>query len=332
MRKASFACRSVGLAAALLLTLSSAAASAQRASAVESITISGINSEAIQGTVPTGTERDAIISIEGCQALLSDLNDEITVRYDFTSIDSGAQYVVKLRRGSETCSGNTLASADDECPRVVAPRDLVAEFSVTFTVADLLGDEFDSQSDCYDTQFDATYQVLVVFQEDEDNDNSLDDDEFSVDTLNFDVNLTRPGAPSGVTVSPGESGATFKWDERSDADYYEVYVTQDVTEFEVDYPENLVPNGRRSDNNERDVGGLSVNTTYYGAVLAVDEFGNRSLLSEATEFETVPSSDFWELYRSQGGVEEGGCSAAPRSGAPAGLVFLVLAALRRRRS
>ena len=36
------------------------------------------------------------------------------------------------------------------------------------------------------------------------------------------------------------------------------------------------------------------------AVASVDEFGNRSQLSESFQFRTSPTEDFWEHYRSSG--------------------------------
>lgn len=318
-----------------VLALGGSVAHAQNAEAVESITISGLTGSEYIGTLPTGTSREATINIEACQVLLGDRTDELTFGWTFKSTPpSGAQYVVKFQRRTETCAASSLQVGTDECLRAHAPRALAETVSATVAVADYFGDELDAPAKCFDEALGGAFSAILVFEED-----SLDTTEFEVvaDTITLNIDLDRPDAPTGVTARGGESGARVSWDAVTGASYYEIYVAESAEELLGGYPEDLPMNGRRSDGTTREISGLTTGVTYYVAVVSVDESDNRSLVSEATEFTTSPSDDFWELYRGAGGVESGGC-ASSHGRTPSGGALLLLGAalgafvLRRRKS
>lgn len=333
MRKALFASRSLGVAALAALLLPGSVALAQANDAIDQISVTGLTGDEYhESTLPTDDDRTITVNIENCRVLAEDLTDDIDVVWTFANPDSDLDYVIKLSEPSEACSRSELTvddPEDEDCDILETQTAITEDVRAEFTVGELLGDGFSGPDDCYDSSLDGTYAVHLVFEVSSSSDTTTGED----DTLNFVVELDRPTAPSGVSVTAGESSADVSWDEVSAADSYEVYVVTSISDFEVDQPEDLTASARDAGGTSKTVTGLDVDTTYYVAVLSVDENGNRSVLSEATEFTTVPSDDFWELYRDQGGVEEGGCSAVgTRGAAPLLFALIGLVLVRRRRS
>lgn len=148
------------------------------------------------------------------------------------------------------------------------------------------------------------------------------------------VDTVRPQPPTNFTFEVTENKISANWELSSD---------DDVTRYGVYYSTTPFTGGTLADgslgsafvtgddrtSNDFTVS-LSGDDTVYVAMVAVDETGNESVLSEVQSATVVQTQDFWELYQAAGGQEEGGCNAA---GGAAGWLLLGFAGLlgRRRR-
>ena len=82
--------------------------------------------------------------------------------------------------------------------------------------------------------------------------------------------------------------------------------------------------------------GLTNSTPYTVTAQASSQAGNSSAVSDVTgpnaSTTPLPFLDFWQVYKDQGGVEQGGCSTGSAGALAPALVLLGLLAVRRRRS
>jgi hypothetical protein len=174
------------------------------------------------------------------------------------------------------------------------------------------------------------------------------------------VLTTLPEAPSNVRSGPGENRADIDWDGASQGQEYFVACsplpgaqglapsgepTFDAAGQETcagEAPTSGFAEGATLDRSWRcdqgdgetifaqgisaesaTIEGLQNEVQYHFAVVAVDEVGNPSLLSEVSCSTPKPVDDFFELYRRAGGAAGGGvCAAAP--GRPAGTGWIAL--------
>jgi MYXO-CTERM domain-containing protein len=83
-------------------------------------------------------------------------------------------------------------------------------------------------------------------------------------------------------------------------------------------------------------GGLTNSTAYTVTAQASSQAGNLGALSDVTgpnaSTTPLPFLDFWQIYKDQGGVEQGGCSTGGAGALGPALALLGLLAVRRRRS
>ena len=150
------------------------------------------------------------------------------------------------------------------------------------------------------------------------------------------LDLARPASPEGGTVSAGETSVSVTWTESEvESDTYQVYYSTNEADFAVDPEEWAGTTPVASLDNAVTIDGLTVDRTYYVSITTIDDADNESAFAPILEVGTVPSTDFWELYRDGGGAEEGGyCAVAPSpsgsSAALLGVVMVGIALLRRR--
>jgi hypothetical protein len=78
------------------------------------------------------------------------------------------------------------------------------------------------------------------------------------------------------------------------------------------------------------IGGLTNGVTYQVVAYGMNSANNPSPASAAADGTPVPTDDFWNHYKKDGGREQGGCSTG--AGALGLLGALSLLALRRRKS
>lgn len=143
------------------------------------------------------------------------------------------------------------------------------------------------------------------------------------------LSLTVPAAPTGVSLTPGDSALNVRWSAGTggavDAtDYSVVATTTDASD-----PAGTHAFGKTNDTTYR-ASGLVNGVTYSVVVYAYSKAGNQSAASAAVTGTPLPVSDFWDVYRQRGGTEEGGCASGP-AGALALLGTAALLALARRK-
>lgn len=294
------------------------------------LTIEGLTLE------PANVDRSARVysaNIADCRSLLES-NPRLEFQWQLrSSPTAGSEYAIKYRRGSQVCElGSVTDDADSECEVPVSSQSLDGR-TVRYSIRarELLGvtdaGACEGEERTADVYFVFTRQTASTTGE------SVDSDR-----IRLRLATRRPPPPGAVEVSPGETSLRVSWEEPSEADNLDGYVVYYHTApFDLSAAPETVEDVRR-----RSVGtvtsatltqGIELGNTYWIAVTSRNRVLNESVFSESQEVTTVEVEDFWRLYRSSGGVEEGGyCAAAPLGGAAPGmlLVLLGLCALRRR--
>jgi hypothetical protein len=145
-------------------------------------------------------------------------------------------------------------------------------------------------------------------------------------TGSLKLDLGKPSAPTSVSVVPGDTVLHASWAAGSGG-------TGTTTGYRVFWgpsggslssSHDLTGSGTTT----YDIGGLTNNTSYDVQVSALSAGKNESDRSAIASGTPIPVLDFWRLYQSEGGHEEGGCA-----GGAAGLLAvlaLVPLAFRRR--
>jgi MYXO-CTERM domain-containing protein len=318
---------------ALMLTVGGAASAQDTTSNIEEVTVDNLS---IPAANSFEDDQRYVINLETCRDIVNEAED-VQITWDLADDPpSDAQYSIKIRQGSETCTRDTLsAEADDECLTVPEFRQQDLDTTSLRTVidyADLFGD-LQATADC--ESLTQTRDVILVFT---DLDTTSEDLDYS--ELRFEFDTARPGAPSGLTATAGESSIRIDWDEVDGADSYTVYYATTAFSGGVT-PESVSTSSETTTSVGLELTeDLVTDADYYLAVTVTDATGNESLLSDVVSATTQPVTDFWEYYRSQGGPDEGGfCATAPTRGGHgaallglAGLAGLMARRRRHRRS
>jgi hypothetical protein len=155
-------------------------------------------------------------------------------------------------------------------------------------------------------------------------------------TASIRFQLTRPPPPKDLTIGVGENalyvsftaGATTTAAPAA-SKTYRAFASAGGSTFQSD---------ETTSKSDLRIGGLENGTTYDVWVVAYSEAGNASEASEKSAGTPQPVSDFYELYKQQGGVENGGCNQGGDGSWPAFLLAAWVAraigrrGLRRQRS
>ena len=184
------------------------------------------------------------------------------------------------------------------------------------------------------------------------------------------IDLRAPRAPSSVVGGSGENQIPIEWDtEDTDIESFIVFIDNDPTEdgggagsggetdggtgntgecgslvLQSNMSADDLPSGiRRKEVNEptatgvqlvpNDIDGMMAAV----AVVAVDEAGNQSPLSNTGCVKVVPTEGFWDRYEANGGKAQGGCPCSALGPAqlqtawPVALALLLLRRSARRR-
>lgn len=156
-----------------------------------------------------------------------------------------------------------------------------------------------------------------------------------VATLNVPLDFATPPAPQLNSVSPGDSALNVSWQSgvgttdggtgsvNSWKVYYGLHGTSPLT--------SSLTVTNASTNSAR-VGGLTNGVEYDVQVTAVTVSGNESPFSNTLSGTPVVVNDFWRLYKSEGGQEQGGCAAGAGSLLALLVLFPIALRMRRRRS
>ena len=252
--------------------------------------------------------------IQDCLNLFAE-DPDISVSWTFTTKPAtGNDYQIKLQHGSESCSFTEIDAATDVCL-----RDDATAFSTsgtptaTYTWSELVNDAALTSATCYEGGLASPWTIALVY---ESSSSLLGASTYSKSQAILTLDSGRPAAPTALRTVGGETAIEVKWTASSSAVSYEIWADTAPIASRVTLPEEA-PSGLKmksvegGDTTSGSISGLRTGETYYIVVLALDEAGNLSPVSEEVTGATAPPADFFESYKSAGGVEEGGqCSAS----------------------
>ncbi len=142
---------------------------------------------------------------------------------------------------------------------------------------------------------------------------------FATTTLTLDP--TAPAAPSGLSATPGDGVLHVRASAETAATSCKAFATS------ADDP---TPHASGQDAcDSLTITGLTNEVTYSVVAYAINAANNPSPASAPITATPVPTADFWNHYKQEGGQDAGGCSTA--AGAAGLLSALGLLALRRRK-
>jgi hypothetical protein len=136
------------------------------------------------------------------------------------------------------------------------------------------------------------------------------------------VSVSRPAAPTNLTVKPGDGRLMLDWDAGdggASAVEYWVVVRRAGT----------VEKRQPSSGTSVTISGLQNETTYDVSVYALSAGENASLTPATGSGMPQEVDDFWDVYEGAGGGEQGGCGAG--GAGVAGLLAAAAALLTTRR-
>lgn len=159
-------------------------------------------------------------------------------------------------------------------------------------------------------------------------------DTTAVATASIQLDLVSPAAPVALSASAGDGSLNVSWEAGSgsadagtsgSANSFRVYyasASDPTNEHHATFTDSSTTSGR--------VTGLTDGVEYVVTVTALTIGGNESARSNQLTGTPITVKDFWRLYESAGGQEQGGCATG--AAGFASLVALVPLALRRRRT
>lgn len=301
------------------------------------VTVSGMPDDyVVDTTALEADQRTVDLNIRDCEDLWDDTDGEILVRWNLRSPvnPSGSTYVVKLQVGGETCDFTTIGAEDDDVCELVQGSSTLNQTGngADFDSVKVAGDTA-TREDCHVTG--GTTNVTLAFIHTRQSNSSDDETTPDVDEVVFALNRDRPPTVENLELgNPGQS-VQLDWDEVDEAERWKVYFTTERADWDgIVFPERLPDTVESNSFSDGDtsmgsVSGLSVGTTYWMAVVAVDTNGNESELpTEWIQATPVLTEDFFESYKTQGGQEVGGyCAAGGSKGSSLPLAWVVLLGL-----
>lgn len=262
-------------------------------------------------------------SISDCKDLFKE--DTIELTWELSS-DPVNDADFSIKRG--TCSSGDLGDVNDSC-FLVESQSTISGTIITWEGSP---EEFTglTEETCSDSTDESTNFYLFY-----DLDTSDAENEILKEILTINIYASRPDAPENQEFTSGETQIELTWDEVDNVDNYVVYSSTNRADFDV-LPENWGGSPDRTDGGAttKTITGLTVNTTYYVAVVSEDSHENRSEFPELLEITTVPAVDFWEAYVESGGAEDpNGCthSSTRRTHTPWWIALATLTVLFNRR-
>ena len=227
------------------------------------------------------------------------------------------------------------------------PRDVMA------SATDLMF----TSGECVDVQGEQR-GIYILFDDD-----SPDDETWRYSPANkFNIDTRPPNMPAGFTATGGEKAINLSWDAQDTDDqniaFYQAFCSRtstgeadrgdstDSLEFAPGCPLSAPDDdmlteqflcGTQTGGTSMRITGLENDVEYNVALVAIDDAANVSAKASATAT-PVPTDDFWEHYRQQGGEANGGFCIASVTDTTGGatarllLALLVLGLALRRRS
>jgi MYXO-CTERM domain-containing protein len=268
------------------------------------------------------------INIRDCAELVA-ANPTVTLQWTFNQAPlNNAKFAIKLQGEDATCTFSTVTLDADQtgCVLLESSDDLNGtRVGREISFQNLIG--LTDPTECYEESDLIENIAGIIYTNPADTTAGDDANDYVNSQINVNLRRARPSAPTLDTVEAGESSLRVVWTDANEYENYRVYYS--TTPFlEGEFPEDLsgVSSESSVSTSTTISDGISVGSSYYVAVVAEDDFGNRSVLSNVLEASTEPTQDFFEQYLAAGGVEQGGyCASAP---APdAGFLALMLAGL-----
>ncbi len=267
---------------------------------------------------PTAGDSDGTanltLGIQACLDLFAD-DPDISVSWTFaTKPATGNDYQIKLQHGSESCSFTEIDAATDVCERDDATAFSTSGTpSATYAWSELVNDPAATSASCYDGGLSSPWTIALVY---ESSASLVGASTYAKSQAILTLDSTRPTAPTGLSTVRGETAIEVKWTASSSAVSYEIWSDTTSIASRVTLPEEApsvvkVKSVEGGDTTSGKITGLRTGVTYFIVVLAVDEAGNLSTISEEVTGVTGATNDFFESYKAAGGVERGGqCSAS----------------------
>ncbi len=209
---------------------------------------------------------------------------------------TGTTYAIKVSLPGGACVDNDFTTLGGTCMEeiLVDEKTLSSPNYMTFSVPfDVL-----TGGDCQAGTSKSTKIYIIVKEP------GLDP---TAEVLMFDVDLSRPPAPEIQEPVEGDSNITVKWTAIDESD-------DSTTQYNVYWSEATFSNSSKSSatvvgpmsGTSYQIKDLENDKEYFFAVSSIDENDNESVISAVTSGMPIDVSDFWEMYRSSGGQDDGG--------------------------
>jgi hypothetical protein len=205
---------------------------------------------------------------------------------------TGYDYAIKVGTCSDT--GNLTDEETTSCRYLVSRRSLS-----TYTNNELYVNLWDLLPDGCSKGSDGESSLYFFFQYQEETYTK------KVQVVAFEYDFNPPVAPSGLTVAPGEGNLKTSWSDESNSETVTYNVYWKTSSF-AEATKHTASSKTGISTKNYTITGLSMDTSYFIAASAVDDFDNESVLTEVLEESPVLVDDFWEHYKKAGGQEEGG--------------------------
>ncbi|MBM4371530.1 MAG: fibronectin type III domain-containing protein [Deltaproteobacteria bacterium] len=223
-----------------------------------------------------------------------ELTPRILIRWSVSSTLAGYDFAVKVGSCSDT--GGIGDEETDTCRYVVTRKELdgYTNNELFVELPDLLGDECDEGDS-------GEAAIYFFFQSGDFTDSRR------VETVQFEWDYEAPAAPTGLEISEGENNLKVSWSDEANSDdvTYDIYWSPESFTG-ADLGLEGVESRKELTAKSFTIPNLGIGVEYHVGVVAVDEFGNESVLSSLATGTPVNVADFWEQYKAAGGNDPGG--------------------------
>ncbi len=280
------------------------------------------------------------VNIDDCREIMRYADDE-TMTFEWV-LDSGTEgtWGIKLQQPDADCDESDPERVGDSdetgCDFVTGPNS-ISSTTIDYALRPSRVFGFSTADGCLTrTSTIENFDLQFIFSNPNNDDTS---NAYVWYQSRVTLNTSRPETPEINSATAGSSVIRISFDELDDdAIDYRAYYSTTPIDSAID-PELQPSNVSMTDNwsgspIEIENSDFAVGETYYVSVVAINTTGNSSELSTPVTATLQATSDFFETYRAQGGVEEGGyCAAAPaRSAAGSAMLLMGALAMTRRRA
>lgn len=268
---------------------------------------------------------DEVINIAECDGTVS--TDTVSLAWTYGAVPGPNTYYHLFAQTSSTCNLTETAGKFEITPVGGDPTGGTATGSLAFSLnvfTDLI-EPLDLAGTCSASGATIYFCVVVV-----DGASSSTVVEAANATGGIRVDTTRPARPTSVSAQVGDGALTAAWVAGTGGATVASWVAR-ANPVDPDATHTDCSAGGQAGARECPgvgatscrITGLTNGACYDVTVQAISVIDNPSLASDPIPGSPRPVQDFWERYRAQGGLEEGGCG----TGSATGLALLALAAV-----